>query len=75
MWLSKRNPIRDFYEHAMWERCQLPAREHGCNFRRAPGFTADSGFLQRVCCWERRAESARVAGAPAVLDVLFGVSM
>jgi len=62
MWFIKRTPIRDFYEHAMWERCQLRAREHGCNFRRARGFAADSGFLQRFCCWPRKAEPATGAG-------------
>jgi hypothetical protein len=62
MWFIKRTPIRDLYEHAMWERCQLRAREHGCNFRRVHGLTADSGFLQRFCCWARQAEPARGAG-------------
>jgi len=62
MWFIKRTPIRDFYEHAMWERCQLRAREHGCNFRRARCLTADSGFLQRFCCLARKGDPARGAG-------------
>jgi hypothetical protein len=62
MWFIKRTRIRDFYEHAMWERCQPASREHGCNFRSAPGLTADSGFLQRFCCWVRTAKSATGAG-------------
>jgi hypothetical protein len=61
MWSIKRTPIRDFYEHAMWERCQVLTREHGCNFRRWHGLTADSGFLQRFCCWARTAQRARAA--------------
>ena len=44
MWSSKRTPIRDFYAYAMWERCQLEAREHGCNFRSPPASRAQRLF-------------------------------